>query len=61
LTTIRELATEGFVCSTALRNDPWLQPLSGLPGFQDVLDAVLAREADARAAFQAAGGDRVLA
>jgi DNA-binding winged helix-turn-helix (wHTH) protein/tetratricopeptide (TPR) repeat protein len=61
LRTIRDLATEGFFCSTALRNDPWLQPLSGLPDFQDVMDAVLAREVDARAAFQAAGGDRVLA
>jgi eukaryotic-like serine/threonine-protein kinase len=61
LQTIRRLATEGFFCSTALRRDPWLQPLSRLPDFQDVLDEVLRREADARAAFQAAGGDRVLA
>ena len=61
LSTIRDLATEGYFCSTALRRDPWLRPLSGLPDFQDVLDEVLAREADARAAFQAAGGDRVLA
>jgi len=60
LRTIRDLVTEGFVCSVALRCDPWLQPLSRLPDFQDVLDDVLAREADARAAFQAAGGDRVL-
>jgi len=61
LSTIRELATEGFLCSTALRCDPWLRPLSRLPDFQDVLDDVLKREAEARAAFQAAGGDRVLA
>jgi tetratricopeptide (TPR) repeat protein len=60
LQTIRDAATEGFVCSTALRNDPWLQSLSQLPDFQDVLDELLGREADARAAFQAAGGDRVL-
>src|SRR5450759_934435 len=60
LRTVRTAATQGFVCSTALRNDPWLRPLSRLPDFQDVLDEVLAREADARAAFQAAGGDRVL-
>jgi hypothetical protein len=60
LRTIRELAAEGFVCSAALRNDPWLRPLSHLPDFQEVLDEVLRREADARAAFQAAGGDRVL-
>src|SRR5450759_2905642 len=61
LRTIRDLATEGYVCSTALRCDPWLRPLARLPDFQDVLDEVLSREADARAAFQAAGGDRVLA
>ena len=60
LRTIRDLVTEGFVCSVALRCDPWLLPLSRLPDFQDVLDEVLKREADARAAFQAAGGDRVL-
>jgi len=61
LRTIRDLVTEGFVCSTAVRCDPWLRPLVRLPDFQDVLDEVLGREADARAAFQAAGGDRVLA
>ncbi len=61
LRTIRDLATEGYVCSTALQRDPWLRPLARLPDFQDVLDEVLRREADARAAFQAAGGDRVLA
>jgi hypothetical protein len=61
LRTIRDLATEGFFCSTAVRCDPWLRPLSRLPDFRDVLDEVLGREADAKAAFQAAGGDRVLA
>jgi DNA-binding winged helix-turn-helix (wHTH) protein/tetratricopeptide (TPR) repeat protein len=60
LKTIRDVATEGFFCSTALRCDAWLRPLSRLPDFQDVLEEVLGREADARAAFQAAGGDRVL-
>jgi hypothetical protein len=52
--------TQGFVCSSALRNDPWLRPLLRLPDFQDVLDEVLRREVEAKAAFQAAGGDRVL-
>jgi len=60
LRTIRDLVTGGFVCSSALRRDPWLRPLARLPDFQDVLDEVLRREAEARAAFQAAGGDRVL-
>jgi len=60
LKTIRDLVTQGFLCSTALRGDPWLRPLARLPDFQDVLDEVLGREADAGAAFRAAGGDRVL-
>jgi TolB-like protein len=58
--TIRAATTQGFFCSTALRNDPWLRPLSPLPDFQHVLDEVLGREANARAAYQAAGGDRLL-
>jgi tetratricopeptide (TPR) repeat protein len=59
LDTIRDLVAEGFFCSTALVCDPWLQPLTGLPDFQDVRDAVLLREADARAAYAASSGDRV--
>ncbi len=60
LQAIHDLASEGFFCSTALRCDPWLRPLSRLGGFQNVLDEVLGREADARALFQAAGGDKAL-
>ena len=60
LRTIRDLVTEGFFCSTALRGDPWLRPLSHLPDFKGVLDVVLTREAEARAAFEAAGGHGVL-
>jgi DNA-binding winged helix-turn-helix (wHTH) protein/tetratricopeptide (TPR) repeat protein len=60
LETINNLAGEGFFCSTALRNDSWLKPLALLPGYGGVLDAVLRREAEARAAFEAAEGNRVL-
>lgn len=60
LQAIHGLVSEGFFCSTALRSDAWLRPLSGLPGYPEVLDEVLGREADARALFQAAGGDRAL-
>jgi tetratricopeptide (TPR) repeat protein len=60
LRTLRGLVTEGFFCSAALRCDPWLRPLSHLPDFKDVLDLVLGREAEARAAFEAAGGHEVL-
>jgi DNA-binding winged helix-turn-helix (wHTH) protein len=58
---MRELVTEGFFCSTALHCDPWLRPLSRLPDFEEVLRAVLTREAEARTAFEAAGGHDVLA
>jgi eukaryotic-like serine/threonine-protein kinase len=60
LDTIRDLAGAGFFCSTALRADPWLQSLSRLAAFSTVLDAVLRREEEAGAAFQSAGGDRVI-
>jgi len=60
LARIDDLADEGFFCSTVLRLDPWLRPLSRLPGFGEVLDTVLQREADAAAAFQEARGDRIL-
>jgi len=55
-----DLLAEGFSCSTALQGDPWLQPLSNLPEFPSVLDAVLRREAAAKAAFLGANGNRVL-
>ena len=60
LNTVRDLIAEGFSCSTALRGDPWLKPLSRSPDFGSVLDAALRREADTRAAFESADGDRVL-
>jgi hypothetical protein len=60
LRTVRAAMAQGFICSTALRGDPWLRPLAGLPDFADVLDEALRREADARAAFAEAGGERVL-
>jgi hypothetical protein len=60
LEAIHDLLAEGFSCSAALQNDPWLQPLSRLPEFQDVLSAVLRREAEARAAFRAANGNQLL-
>jgi len=51
---------DGFCCSAAMQCDSWLQPLHGLPDFQDVLNEVLHREASARTAFQTAGGNQLL-
>jgi len=60
LQAIHDLVAEGFFCSIALQRDPWLRPLSRLPDYRDVLDVILRREAETRAAFEAAGGHRVL-
>ncbi|HEY1494127.1 MAG TPA: winged helix-turn-helix domain-containing protein [Candidatus Solibacter sp.] len=60
LDTIRELETEGFTCSVAMRNDPWLRSLHSLAGYAQVLDAVLSREEEARASFIGANGRGVL-
>jgi eukaryotic-like serine/threonine-protein kinase len=54
------LVGEGFFCSAALRQDPWLRPLAGLAGFADLLRTTLRREAEAKEAFDSAGGGRVL-
>jgi len=60
LEVIRELIAEGFSCSIALERDPWLQPLGAERGFKDTLCKILQREAEARAAFEGAGGSRFL-
>jgi hypothetical protein len=60
LQAIHDLVAEGFFCSIVLQRDPWLRPLSRLPDYRDVLDVILRRESEARAAFEAAGGNRVL-
>ena len=50
----------GYWGSIALQRDPWLAPLRGTPGFQNLLASVKLREAEARLAFLGAGGDLVL-
>ncbi len=50
----------GFHCYPALARDPWLDSLRALPKFAQTLREVEARHRDARAAFVAAGGDKVL-
>ena len=60
LATLCNLADIGFFSAIAMRNDPWLRPLACLRQFDNVLGAVLAREDEAREAFHAAGGGRIL-
>jgi len=55
-----ERATTGFYCYPALVRDPWLDPVRALPKFAQSLREVEARHREARAAFVAAGGDKVL-
>jgi serine/threonine protein kinase/tetratricopeptide (TPR) repeat protein len=50
----------GFHCYPALARDPWLDPVRALPRFAQTLREVEARHREARAAFVAAGGDKVL-
>jgi len=57
---LRQLTTEGFVCSTAMKHDPWLKGLGCLPDFDGVMDSVCRCEVKARLAFQAADGERIL-
>ena len=57
---LRQLTTEVFVCSTALKDHPWLKGLARLPDFDGVMHAVCQCEGRVRLAFLAADGDRVL-
>jgi hypothetical protein len=57
---LEQLAASGYFCSTAVRADPWLVPLSRLASYRELLDVALAREAAAQAQFEEAGGARVL-
>ena len=50
----------GFHCYPALARDPWLDSIRALPKFAQILREVEARHREARAAFVAAGGDKVL-
>uniref|UniRef100_Q01WH4 Transcriptional regulator, CadC n=1 Tax=Solibacter usitatus (strain Ellin6076) TaxID=234267 RepID=Q01WH4_SOLUE len=60
LDTIHELEAEGFTCSLAMRNDPWLRSLRSVAGYARVVDAVLSREEAARTSFIGADGWVVL-
>ena len=51
----------GYWTSVALRRDPWLDPLRATVRFRELLATAEDLEALSRRAFQAAGGDEVLA
>jgi serine/threonine protein kinase/tetratricopeptide (TPR) repeat protein len=60
LNALERATAGGFDCYPALVRDPWLDPVRALPKFAKTLREVEARHREARAAFVAAGGDKVL-
>jgi serine/threonine protein kinase/tetratricopeptide (TPR) repeat protein len=60
LSALARAASGGFHCYPTLVRDPWLDPVRALPKFAQTLREVEARNREARAAFLAAGGDKVL-
>jgi hypothetical protein len=51
---------EGYWCTTGLRLDPWLESLRTTTQFCRIYEMVEKREAQSRAAFVNAGGERTL-
>jgi len=60
LNALERATAGGFYCYPAFVRDPWLDPVRALPKFAQTLREVEARHREARAAFLAAGGDKVL-
>lgn len=50
----------GYVCCRAFAEDAWFDSLNGDASFQELVETARARHEAARAAFRAAGGDRLL-
>jgi tetratricopeptide (TPR) repeat protein len=51
---------EGYWCTAGLRLDPWLGPLRTTAQFSRIFEMAGTREAQSRAAFVDAGGERIL-
>jgi non-specific serine/threonine protein kinase len=60
LTALARATAGGFYCYPALARDPWLDSIRAVPKFAQTLREVETRHREARAAFVAAGGDKVL-
>jgi tetratricopeptide (TPR) repeat protein len=57
---LERVAAGGFACYPALADDPWLAPLRTDAAFKKVLADTRARHEQARSAFEAADGPRLL-
>jgi serine/threonine protein kinase/tetratricopeptide (TPR) repeat protein len=60
LTLLRDAVDGGFYAPYTLLNDPWLAPLRGEARFAEIVRLAQARHDEARAVFQAEGGERLL-
>jgi non-specific serine/threonine protein kinase len=60
LAALAKATAGGFHCYPALARDPWLDPVRAVSAFAHTLREVEARHREARSAFVAAGGDKVL-
>jgi TolB-like protein len=57
---LRDSVANGFFVPSFLARDPWLDALRGAPEFERIVQHAEQRSTEARAAFLAAGGDRIL-
>jgi hypothetical protein len=55
-----DVINSGFLCSSALKRDPWLDSLRSCSRFSDILQVAEIQRNDAHAAFMAAGGQELL-
>jgi non-specific serine/threonine protein kinase len=60
LANLRRSVEDGFFVPSFLATDPWLDGIRSEPEFADILALAEKRHATARAAFLAAGGNRIL-
>jgi hypothetical protein len=59
LATLNRVVENGFLCSFQLEHDSWLASVRMATGYADLLGKARQRQAEARAAFLASGGERI--